>query len=138
MSRRRRASSRTEDFEIHEDARAYSVISSGTRAALSCAFMYRRIPAVTLLEGTSMSNSRLFFGFALASALLLAGCASGEEWRTWKEHPTHFASGDHLAFSIRNTDGREARVTRTQLVAAREEGWWGKPITVNQEQILER
>ncbi len=50
----------------------------------------------------------------------------------------HFASGDHLSFSIRNTEGREARVTRTQLTAARDEGWWGKPVTVNQDRILER
>jgi hypothetical protein len=74
-----------------------------------------------------------------ALALAVAGCASGEEWRTWKDHPTHFASGEHLFFSARNkSDGSSPRVKRTDLVLAREEGWWGKPVTVAQEQIIER
>jgi hypothetical protein len=77
----------------------------------------------------------LLIGGAL---LVAAGCASGEEWRTWKEHPTHFASGDHLFFSTRNREGGPPRVKRTDIALAREEGWWGKPIAVNQEQILER
>jgi hypothetical protein len=74
-----------------------------------------------------------------ATALLtLAGCASGEEWKTWREHPSHFASGDHLFFSTRNTEGSAPRVTREDIGLARDQGWWGKPITVSQEQILER
>ena len=33
----------------------------------------------------------------LALALTgLAGCATGEEWNTWYEHRTHFASGEHM------------------------------------------
>ena len=75
----------------------------------------------------------------LAGALFAAaGCATGEEWQTWKEHPTHFASGDHLTFSVRNREGGAAKVTRADIATARTEGWWGKPITVSQEQILER
>jgi hypothetical protein len=75
----------------------------------------------------------------LSSALLVvAGCASGEEWKTWREHPTHFASGDHLFFSARNGEGAPPRVKRTDITLARDEGWWGKPIAVSQEQILER
>jgi len=70
--------------------------------------------------------------------LAAAGCASSEEWDTWKSHPTHFASGDHLGFSMRNRKDGQSKVTRQDLAAARDEGWWGKPITVGQEQILER
>lgn len=70
--------------------------------------------------------------------LATAGCATSEEWATWKQHPAHFASGDHLFFSVRNREGRAARVTRQDIAVARDEGWWGKPITVSQEQILER
>jgi hypothetical protein len=70
--------------------------------------------------------------------MAVAGCASGEEWRTWKDHPTHFASGEHLFFSTRNKEGAPPRVKRQDIVLAREEGWWGKPIAVSQEQILER
>src|SRR2546427_417081 len=65
----------------------------------------------------------------------LAGCASSEEWTTWKQHPTHYASGDHGFFSMRNRDGKSAKVTRDDIALARDQGWWGKPITVAQEQI---
>jgi hypothetical protein len=73
------------------------------------------------------------------TALIAAtACASKEEWQTWKEHPAHFASGEHLTFSLRNPEGSAARVTRKDIALARDEGWWGKPITVSTEQILER
>lgn len=80
-------------------------------------------------------------GWWLAVAAVVvgvSGCATGDEWATWKQHPSHFASGDHLVFSVRNREGGAARVTRTDIGKARDEGWWGKPITVSQEQILER
>ena len=70
--------------------------------------------------------------------LIAAGCATGEEWETWRSHPTHFASGSHMGFSVRNREGSSARVTRDDIAGARDEGWWGKPVTVSQEQILER
>jgi hypothetical protein len=44
---------------------------------------------------------------------------------------------EHFLFSVRNTE-RNPRVTREDLSKAREQGWWGKTITVAQEQILER
>ena len=76
---------------------------------------------------------------AVAAILVgVSGCATGEEWATWTQHPTHFASGDHLFFSVRNREGGAARVTRADISKARDESWWGKPITVSQEQILER
>ena len=66
-----------------------------------------------------------------------AACATSQEWTTWTEHPTHFASGEHLSFSVKNSESAP-HVTRKDIVMARDEGWWGKPITVGQEQILER
>ena len=68
----------------------------------------------------------------------LAGCASGQEWSTWYDHRTHFASGEHMSFSVRTPDTGPGRVTRTQLALARDEGWWGKPVTVAQAEILDR
>ena len=68
----------------------------------------------------------------------MVGCATSEEWQTWQSHPTHFASGSHMGFSMRNKEGGQAKVTRQDIAMARDEGWWGKPITVGQEQILER
>ena len=60
--------------------------------------------------------------FLLSGALLVAaGCASG-----------------HLFFSARNGEGVAPRVKRTDITLARDEGSWGKPIAVSQEQILER
>ncbi|HXH81683.1 MAG TPA: hypothetical protein VNN07_02005 [Candidatus Tectomicrobia bacterium] len=85
-----------------------------------------------------MRIDRWKLGLAGAALLVTTGCATGEEWDTWRSHPTHFASGDHLFFSTRNREGGPARVTRQDIALAREQGWWGKPITVSQEQILER
>jgi len=40
---------------------------------------------------------------AVMTALLgAAGCATSQEMATWKAHSTHFASGDHFLFSLRN------------------------------------
>jgi len=75
---------------------------------------------------------------AVPAVLLLSACASTDEWATWKEHPSHFASGNHLMFSMRNGESKPARVTRSDVALARDESWWGKPITVAQAQILER
>ena len=53
---------------------------------------------------------------AVATILVgVSGCATSEEWATWKQHPTHFASGDHAFFSMRNREGSSARVTRSRL-----------------------
>jgi hypothetical protein len=86
-----------------------------------------------------MRSTRSLFLLGLAVLLATAGCASTEEWTTWKEHPTHFASGEHMFFSVRNQgDNASAKVTRQDIALARNEGWWGKPITVSQEAIQER
>jgi hypothetical protein len=91
-----------------------------------------------LTEDFSMLIHRVRLVLVLGLVLAAAGCATSEEWQTWKEHPTHFASGDHMFFSVRNREGKDARVTRADITSARSEGWWGKPITVSSEQILER
>ncbi|OLB94468.1 MAG: hypothetical protein AUH30_17570 [Candidatus Rokubacteria bacterium 13_1_40CM_68_15] len=78
---------------------------------------------------------------ALGAAALLvfgSGCATRDEWATWKTHPTHFASGAHMGFSVRNRTTGTPRVTREDITLARDESWWGRPVTVSQEQILER
>jgi hypothetical protein len=85
-----------------------------------------------------MASQPLRFLLIGGALMAIAGCATGEEWKTWREHGSHFASGDHMFFSVRNREGQTARVTRGDIAMARDEGWWGKPITVSQEQILER
>lgn len=74
----------------------------------------------------------------VTSMLAVGGCASTGEWDTWNAHPTHFASDNHLVFSLRNTEGRAPKVARRDIAQARNEGWWGKAITVGQEDIIER
>jgi len=70
--------------------------------------------------------------------LLTEACATSQEWADWKAHPTHFASGQHFSFSLRNRAGSEPRVTRPDVEVAQAQEWWGKSITVSSEQILQR
>lgn len=79
----------------------------------------------------------------ILSALLLGGslvftaaCATSDEWAEWRKHSSHFASGHHLFFSVRNREGTTPRVSRSDVEAARAESWWGKAITVTPEQIF--
>jgi hypothetical protein len=74
----------------------------------------------------------------LGATVVLGGCATGEDWANWQGGGAHFASSDHLYFSVRNSMGRSPQVTRRDIEAARAEGWWGEPVTVQQDQILER
>jgi hypothetical protein len=69
-------------------------------------------------------------------ALGLGACASDEQWREWKAHSTHFASVDHLTFSMRNR-GPEPRVRRRDERAALAQSWWGQPVIVRPDQIFE-
>lgn len=75
---------------------------------------------------------------ALAAAATLSGCATSEEWAEWKAHSTHFASDQHMGFSLRNNkDGSNLRVTRADMSAAPKENWWGKALTVSPTQIFQ-
>ena len=80
------------------------------------------------------TRSGLIAGVLFATA----ACATSEDWRMWHSHNTHFASGTHGVFSLRNNkDGSNPRVSRTDVDAARQESWWGKAITVSPEQIFQ-
>jgi hypothetical protein len=71
------------------------------------------------------------------SLLIVGGCASSEEWNTWRSSTSHFASKEHFDFSMRNTGGA-ATVTKQDVALAQSQNWFGQPVTVNQDQILER
>jgi hypothetical protein len=75
----------------------------------------------------------------LAATLFGAtGCATRQEMSTWVEHGTHFASGAHAFFSVRNDMASRQEVTRTDLSRARSEAWWGDPVTVSPDDIVSR
>jgi hypothetical protein len=65
-----------------------------------------------------------------------AGCASSEQWKEWKSHSSHFASGDHMAFSLRN-QGKTPRVSRQDQRVAAGQSWWGDPVVVRADQIFQ-
>jgi hypothetical protein len=74
----------------------------------------------------------------MGTALLLAGgCASSEEWNTWRSNTSHFASKEHFDFSMKNREGAPT-VTRQDVAMAQSQNWFGKAVTVDQGQILER
>jgi len=61
----------------------------------------------------------------VALALGASACASSKEWQTWSEHTAHFASGQHLGFSTRNSDPRDPRIGPTDTKTAEDQSWWG-------------
>lgn len=75
--------------------------------------------------------------FVLCAASLAAGCATSEEWAEWRSHSSHFASGQHATFSLKNREGATPRVARSDIDASRSENWWGKAVTVGSDQIFQ-
>ena len=73
----------------------------------------------------------------LLIALAGSACASAEQWAEWREHPTHFASGNHLLFSFRNRGEHPTpRVRASDLTTARAQSWWGEPVVVRPDQLF--
>ena len=73
----------------------------------------------------------------MLGATLVSGCATSEQWADWRGHSSHFASGQHMAFSMRNTEGSAPSVRRADVEASRVESWWGRVITVSPDQIFQ-
>jgi len=70
--------------------------------------------------------------------LLVGGCASSEEWQTWRSNTSHFASKEHFDFSMKNRGDSARNVTRQDVAMAQQQSWFGRAVTVDQGQILER
>ena len=73
-----------------------------------------------------------------ACVVMAAGCATSEEWATWRSHPAHFASNEHFVFSVRNQSATSPRVAQRDVTLAGSEGWWGRAVTVDQSAILQQ
>jgi hypothetical protein len=77
--------------------------------------------------------------FLILLAVTLAGsaCATSDQWAEWRQHRSHFASGEHLAFSMRHRGANPVpRVSQQDVEMAKAESWWGDPIVVRPEQIF--
>ena len=66
---------------------------------------------------------------------VVAGCAS-ETWREWNSHSSHFASGEHMGFSMRN-QGDTPKVTTADTRLSATQSWWGTPVVVREDQIFQ-
>ena len=70
---------------------------------------------------------RLLLTLLLGSVVLSAGCAATHrEWEVWRAHPTHYATGNHMSYSMGSMVGVAPRVTLEMMDQARSEGWWGR------------
>jgi hypothetical protein len=72
-----------------------------------------------------MEVLRWWLLFLVAVMFSMSGCASVEDWATWSTHPSHFASGEHLAFSMKS-HRTDASITDADIQAAMREEWWGR------------
>jgi hypothetical protein len=74
-----------------------------------------------------------------AVLLVLAACATRDDWTMWRAHNTHFASGEHGVFSLRNNkDGSDPKVRRSDIEYSRQENWWGVyAVNVSPAQIFQ-
>ena len=84
-------------------------------------------------------RSKIVTAAALIGIAFFAGaCATSEQWAEWRGHTTHFASGDHGMFSMRNNmDGTNPRVMRLDIENTRTQNWWGKNISVEPGQVIQ-
>jgi hypothetical protein len=80
------------------------------------------------------AHMRVLIGLGLLAGVV-AGCAS-DTYKEWKSHPTHFASGDHMNFSLKN-QGKTPRVSGADTRLAASQSWWGSPVVVRADQIFQ-
>jgi hypothetical protein len=73
----------------------------------------------------------------LTAALAGSACATSEQWAEWRQHSAHFASSEHVGFSMRHRGASPIpRVSHQDVEKAKAESWWGDPIVVRPEQIF--
>jgi len=83
--------------------------------------------------------SRIIRAVLVVSAVSMVGACTGADGEVWRSHPTHFASGEHGFFSLRNNkDGSNPSVSRLDIEQARTQDWWGiYAINVSPNQIYQ-
>jgi len=83
--------------------------------------------------------SRIVRAIFVVSVVSLVGACSAADGQVWRSHSTHWASGEHAFFSMRNNkDGSNPRVSRLDIEQNRSQNWWGiYAINVNPNQIFQ-
>jgi hypothetical protein len=71
-----------------------------------------------------MEGLRWWLLLLTAIMFSMSGCAM-RDWSIWSTNPAHFASKQHLAFSVKKHP-TEASITEEDIVAANREEWWGR------------
>jgi hypothetical protein len=71
-----------------------------------------------------MDSARWWLFLIAAVMGSLSGCATGEQWTDWADHPAHFASADHWSFSVQTRDA--FTVTDRDQQIALDQSWWGE------------
>ena len=75
----------------------------------------------------------LLVGATLAST----ACATSEQWTDWRSHSSHFASGDHLFFSMKHQgENPTPNVRQKDVDEAKAQSWWGQPVVVRPDQLF--
>jgi hypothetical protein len=75
----------------------------------------------------------------LGAAILGTGCANHTQWSRWESHSTHFASGEHMYFSLTHQgEKRPPSVTRRDLNNAGAQSWWGDRVAVRPREVSQR
>jgi hypothetical protein len=72
----------------------------------------------------AMEGLRWWLLLLTALMFSMSGCAS-QQWTIWATNPAHFASAQHLAFSMKGHP-TEASITEEDIQAASREEWWGR------------
>lgn len=73
-----------------------------------------------------MEGLRWWLLLLTAVMFSMSGCATkSEDWSTWTTNRAHFASGHHLAFSMKSHPS-ERSITEQDVEAAGREEWWGR------------
>jgi len=75
-----------------------------------------------------MENLRWWLLLIVAVMFSMSGCASSQDWAYWRNHPTHFAGGGHMTFSMNNDNVYYPTVTAADVKQAETYGWWGDEV----------